>query len=356
MNVASISTFRQRCGVAKYYEELAYPLSKLCNLITYTEKLAKEEPPMGELLKYIRIWKRGESLEDMYSEICSRDTDTVHIQYEQNIFHEPYFHELLEMFIKAEMPIVITLHNIPTYNPVYKMWYTDFPQIQFIVQNELMRQEFLKWAPTGKVQVIPLGSTIYSLPKPDPEQFRIVQIGFYGADKGMLPLIEAMPKILKEIPNAYLDFAGSIHPLAPPQHKDYLTQCMFKAYRLGIREHVRFSSVFLTEQEINNHLQQANVVAINHQYIFGLYSASASAHRVLSCGRPILMNKDDVRLSEYIDGVHCLKVSNENIADRVIQLYLDKELHQKLYKGASDYALRTSFEEIAKQYVKVYEQ
>jgi glycosyltransferase involved in cell wall biosynthesis len=372
LKIASISTFRVPCGVGKYFEELAYPLSDLVDLTIHAEKTVKEELAISKKsLQFIRDWHRSENnYDELFKNLVSEKPDVVHIQFESAIYNEGMFNnsnllKLIKNLHTQNIPTVITLHNVPQYNPLMAnvgKWYEDCDS-HFIVTNKLMEEEFYKWLPSAKISVIPLGSTLFtplstgearktlSLPE---DNFLIVQTGFYGKDKGMLQLIQAMPKILPTIPNSKLIFAGSIHPLAPPVHKSYLLFCMKTALNLGLNDKVIFTGKFLDEENLNLYLSSADIIAVNHQYIFGLFSSSASTHRALAAGKPMLLNKDDVRLSEFQDGIHCLKNTNENIAEKVIELYTNVSLREKIYKGASDLAISTSFKEIAEAHLKVY--
>ncbi len=375
MKIGAVSSFRVACGVGKFWEELAYELSNLVDLKTYAEVVHsgnEQSPPIypDKPLNYMRNWKRGEPFDFLYEDIINDLPDLVHFQFEsalynEHMYNQSLFLQLLDKLHKAEIPTVITLHNVPQFSAaaLYSGWYKKCNS-HFIVTNQLMERELRKWEPTVKVTTIPLGSTIF-IPTPTMEarqqlglpemKYYIISPGFYGMDKGILPLIQSLPKILEVIPCAVLILAGSIHPLAPPIHKFYLIECMKIAYQLGLQDKVIFTGKFLSEQELSLYLSAADTVAINHQYIFGLFSSSASAHRALSCGKPLLLNKDDVRLSEFKDGVHCLKNSNDNIADQVFKLYSDKTLRDKLISGASYYAMQTSYKEIAKTHLKVYE-
>jgi glycosyltransferase involved in cell wall biosynthesis len=295
--------------------------------------------------------------------------DLVHFQYESALYNEGMFSEglllqLIRRLHEANIKTVITLHNVPEFQPTvyYAGWYNKLNS-QIIVTNKLMERELLKWEPEARITTIPLGSTIFTcidkteartilnLPR---NKYIITQAGFYGYDKGMLPLIETMPKILSDIPNAYLVFAGSIHPLAPPIHRDYVRQCIKKAIELNLQNYIKFVGRFLTEEEITQYISASDMLAINHQYVFGLYSSSASAHRVLASGKPIVMNSADVRLSEFRDGVHCVKVTNENLAEKIVSLSKDVRFQQRLCKGAQEYAKETSFPEIAKNHLILY--
>jgi glycosyltransferase involved in cell wall biosynthesis len=357
LKISTVSTFRSKCGVGKYFEELAYPLSQLCDLTIHAEKVENEEPPIqSNKLNYVRDWKRGLGYEELYQNLIAEKPDIVHIQFESAMYNESMYDgngilKFLDRIHKVNIPTVLTLHNVPqfmNYTPWYKFCYSHF-----ITTNKLMDQELHKYDNVNST-VIPLGSTLFTPSKIEHEEYNLVQTGFFGYDKGMDFLIQAMPKILETIPNARLIFAGSLHPLAPQIHKDYLLKCMRLAYSLKITDKVQFTGKFLTEEHLNYWLSMADQILVNHQPVFGLFSSSASTHRALSVGRPMLLNAYDTRLSEFEDGKHCLKMTNENIAEKVIQVYKDASLREKLISGAKNYSLMTSFEKIAENHIKVY--
>ena len=375
IKVDAISTFRCPCGVGKYYEELAYPLSQLVDLKTNAEELhVKEEdtPIYNEpKLDYTRNWNRNKDYTGLISDILFRMPDVVSIQHESAMYNEKMFDDtgnflkMLDKLHENGIKTVITLHNVPQFDANYKNdWYKKCNS-HFIVTNKLMQQELKKWEPTAESTIIPLGTTIFEptetktarkILKLPEDTYIITQTGFYGYDKGMLPLIEAMPEILEKIPNALLVLAGSLHPLAPKIHKEHLLACFKTAFNLNLKDKVLFTGKFLNEEDLSMFLSASDIVAVNHQYVFGLYSSSASAHRALNCGKPILMNVHDVRLSEFKDGVHCLKTTNTDIAENIFKLYKDKEFSNKIVQGAKKYSQETSYENIAQKHLDVYEQ
>ena len=376
MKVGMISTWRIPCGVAKYTEELCYELKRLVDLTIYAEEVHPNShedlpihPETETPFKYFRNWKRGEPYDRLYNDIILDMPDIIHVQYESAMYNESMFSEkgllqLLNKLHEAGIKTVLTLHNVPEFNPTsyYTGWYEKI-RSRIIVTNELMRKELLKWEPEALATTIPLGSTIFTctdktearkilnLPQ---DKYIITQVGFYGYDKGMLPLIEAMPKILEKIPNACLILAGSIHPLAPQVHRDYVKECIKKAVELNLQNNVKFTGKFLTEGEINLYLSATDIIAINHQYVFSLYSSSASAHRVIASGKPIIMNASDVRLSEFEAGKNCIKSTNEELPTKIIALSKNFGVQQLLCKRELEYAYKTSFPEIAKRHLEVY--
>ena len=367
IKIGLVSTFRCPCGVAKYSEELCYPLSEIVDLKIYAEKTNNETSPIqNKTLNYTRNWKREISYEELYKNLKEDSPDICHFQFEQAIFQENIrFLKLLDKLHENGIKTVITLHNVPQFDANYKNdWYKKCNS-HFIVTNELMQQELKKWEPTAESTIIPLGTTIFEptetktarkILKLPEDAYIITQTGFYGYDKGMLPLIEAMPEILEKIPNALLVLAGSLHPLAPKIHKEHLLACFKTAFNLNLKDKVLFTGKFLNEKDLSMFLSASDIVAVNHQYVFGLYSSSASAHRALNCGKPILMNVHDVRLSEFKDGVHCLKTTNTDIAENIFKLYKDKEFSNKIIQGAKKYSQETSYENIAQKHLDVYEQ
>jgi len=378
MRVGMITTFQTPCGVAKYTEELCYELNDLVDLTVFGERIQSnsiEDPPIYPKRKPIflnRCWSRADKcFGELYSDIINSVSpfDVVHIQFESAMYNEGMYSQsalltFLNKLKEAEIKTVMTLHNVPQFNAgiPYTNWYKN-TGCRFIVTNDLMKKELYKWQPEVQSTTIKLGSTLFEpmeinkakdlivIPR---NKFVITQTGFYGYDKGMLGLIEAMPRILEKIPEAYLVLAGSIHPLAPPIHRTYLRKCIQTAVHLGLQNYIRFTGKFLNEQDLSLYLSASDIVAVNHQYVFGLFSSSASAHRAIGAGKPMIMNYNDVRLSEFIDGKHCLKAEDKDIPDGVFMLYNMPELREKLYKGASEYAKETSYLEIAKQHLKVY--
>jgi len=392
-----VSTFRCVCGIAKYLEELAYPLSKLCDLKIFAEvihqQLAENEPINPEMpLNYIRCWKRGEPYDNLIKEIEEFSPEVLHFQFQNYMFNEDLrstassFISMVNGFTKKGTSVFITLHDVIAFDPLGELfssnprttWYSALKGITFIVTNKAEQEELKKWAPSSKSYIVPLGATLFEpkekrdsqreigipewdsrlgfhSPKPERLDFYIIQPGFYGADKGMLQLIEQMPRVNKEIPGAVLVFAGSIHPLAPEGHRRYVKECLKQAMRVKPQGgKVSFLPKFFSDDELNTVLSAADVLVLNHDQ--SLYvGSSACAKRILCAGKPLIFSDSDPRLSEFEDGKHCLKIGRtRNFSEAVREIYNNPSLREKLVNGAREYALETSFERIAEKHMVVY--
>jgi glycosyltransferase involved in cell wall biosynthesis len=405
MKVAMVSTLRVNCGIAKYLEELAYPLSKLCDLKIFAEvihqQLVENEPIDPETsLNHTRCWKRGEPYDylaverddaptpacSLISEINKFRPDIINIQFQNAMYSEDLrsnsssFIKMVKLLEKYTAPVVITLHDVIAFDPSNGLnWYSALGDTPFIVTNKMEQEELKKWAPSSKSYVIPLGATLFE-PKEKwvsqrkmglPEwnnilethksadlnrrNFYIIQPGFYGADKGMLYLINQMPEINRKIPEANLVFAGSIHPLAPEGHRAYVKECLKRA--LVIRAQggkVTFIPKFFSDDELNTVLSAADVLVLNHDQ--SLYvGSSAIAKRTLYAGKPLIFSDLDPRLSEFEDRKHCLKIGlTRNFSEAVWEIYNSPSLREKLISGAREYANETSFKKIAEKHMVMY--
>jgi len=373
LKVGMISTFRVQCGVAQYTEALCQELTDLVNLTVYAEDVwqqEREEPPISGNSKnaptrYIRCWnRRHEPYDELYDKIIDDLPDIIHIQYDTAMYgSKQSVLDFIQRLHRAGIKTVMTLHEVPFFRPtVYANWYEKAGH-HFITTNKLMHKELKKWHRSAKSTIIPLGSTIFQpLDRFEARRelnisqynYYIVQFGYWGIDKGMLPLIECMPKILEKIPNAILAFAGGLHPLAPQVHKDYVKKCIQTALKLKLQGKVIFTKKLLFGKEIDVWLSAADIIVLNHQTVFGAYNASACGHRILCSKRPIIMNDKAVSLWEFEDGVDCVKSSNKELGDKIITLSKNSELQERIVKRALNYAQETSFKNIAEQHLEVY--
>jgi glycosyltransferase involved in cell wall biosynthesis len=373
MKVAIVSTFRTMCGIALYTENLVNDLSKLTELKIFAELLETPQTEKEALNKDIHIdfercWSRYRHFEELEKKIIDYSPDIVHVQFVAGLFNElsfnpnSMFHRFLSNIRQKGIKIVITLHDVPGEfsNPEQLLqWYKNF-DAHFIGINNEMVGGLKKWYPDAQATVIPIGSIRFvpydknearKILKLNENDFILTQIGFYGADKGMLEIIQSVTKI--SIPKFKLAFAGGFHPLATAFYKPYVGDCIKTAIKLGVANKIIFLGKLLSEDEINLWASATDFIIVNLKSIFG-YSGSASIKRTLVAGKPILIG-DDSRLSEFKDNVNCIKFSQDNIAKKIIWLYEHPEIQKLIIEGALQYARETTFDIVAQKHMDVYE-
>jgi len=373
MKIAIVSTFRTMCGIALYTENLVNELSKLTELKVFAEIL---EPPQTEIgpidanikINFERCWNRYRHFEDLEKKIIEYSPDIVHIQFVAGLFNElsfnpnSQFHRFLSNVRQKGIKVIITLHDVPgefSNPPQLLQWYKNL-NAHFIGINNEMVGGLKKWYLDAQATVIPIGSIRFTpydknnarkVLKLSEKDFILTQVGFYGADKGMLEIIQSLPKI--SIPNFKLAFAGGFHPLATAFYKPYVGECIKTAIKLGVANKIIFVCKLLSEDEINLWASATDFLIVNLKSIFG-YSGSASIKRTLIAGKPILIG-DDSRLSEFKDNINCVKISQDNIAEKIMWLYNHPEIQKVIIEGALKYSRETTFDIVAKKHMEVYE-
>jgi glycosyltransferase involved in cell wall biosynthesis len=370
--IAMVSTWLIPCGVGLYTESLVNSLSKIAKVKVFAEKLIPpqvENPPLDSFIKvdYERCWVRGNGYANLQEKILEYKPDICHIQFVAGIFgsldyqlNSP-FQQFVANLRNAGIEIVMTLHDIPHRTPgsdELTQWYKNL-KAKFIIMNTNMSAGLREWYPDSDINLIPLGTPMFtpiekSIARKQlglkEEDFIMSQIGFYGVDKDMLGIVKAIPNI--NIPNFKLIFAGGFHPLASPIHRPHVRECMISAMQNKITNKVIFINKILSEEEINLYASASDFLILNQDMIFGS-STSASAHRILCAGKPIVMSLSP-KLGEFLHNIHCIKTSPDKIAETVNKLYIDKELQKKLSSTIVDYAKKTSFDVIAEKHLGVY--
>jgi hypothetical protein len=374
MRVGIVSTFRVTCGVGIYCEQLSEELSKLCDLKIFAENLIPpqvENAPLGQSpINYERCWLRGGNYESLQQKILEYKPDIVHVQFVSGLFSsldynpDSAFQKFISNLRVAGIKPVLTFHDIPEYphyqggNPQMQKWYEKL-QAKFIVLNINMSACLREWYQQADITLIPLGTPFCKTYdkmeareklKLNKDDFILMQLGFYGVDKGMLEIIEALPNM--KIPNLKLVFAGGFHPLTVDVHRQHVKECIVKALKLGVAKQIVFVNKLLTEDEMDLWGSASDMLILNHKLVFS-HGGSASAHRILQFKKPIVMS-DSPKLSEFIDKVQCVKTPSNRIAETVNGLYADKVLQEKISQGAYEHALKTSFKAVAEKHLEVY--
>jgi len=255
------------------------------------------------------------------------------------------------------------MHEIPTYD--HQSWYNDVPATFIFPHNESFKFIKSRFGFNGKYEIIPHGATLFEAVDKDlarqklnlPDRFLLVQPGFYSYGKGMKELVEAL-SLLKEEHDPILVFAGGVHPLAIEEDRRFLKKTLTNIVSLGLQKNVIFTGKHLSEEELNLWISAADLVILNHQFVYPAISSSAIGKRVISSGKPCIFG-DDPRLSEFEDGVTCLKVKSNNpsdIANKIKKLILDHNLGETLGENARQFAQVNSWQEIGNKHLKLYKE
>jgi len=184
--------------------------------------------------------------------------------------------------------------------------------------------------------------------------FILSTFGFYGPNKGMLNIINAIPNI--NIPNFKVAFIGGFPPLSTYIHKSYIQDCIKQSIKLGVTDKIIFLNKLVLAKDIGLWCAATNFIISLQEEIQSIYVhvESSSVHLGLSSSKPIIM-ENNPRFSTFTDGKDCIKISEDKIAETLNNLYKDKLLQNVISAGAHNYSNQTTFKIIAQKYMELYE-
>jgi len=348
IKVAFVSTFPpQVCGIGKYCEDVVNSLHDKAEIKVFNEGT---------------YWKRGTPLGSLAHDILTWKPDIIHIQHAYGFFFQiPEFSAFLKLL--RDKPVVITMHEIPTHE--HQLWYND-SNATFIFPNKAGFDYAQKhFGFNAKYEIIPHGATLFeAIPKDlarkelnlPQDRIILVQPGFWGYGKGIKELIEAA-SLLKDEYNLIIAFAGGMHPLAIDEDKRFFKKALTTASSLNLKNNLIFTGRYLSEGELNKWISAADIIVLNHQFVYPAVSASAIGKRVIDSGKPCIFG-DDPRLSEFEDGKVCLKVKSNDptdIAEKIRRLISNPDLQNTLGDNAKEFANNISWAEVSKRHLDLYE-
>jgi glycosyltransferase involved in cell wall biosynthesis len=199
--------------------------------------------------------------------------DVVCIQHEYGIFGGPDGELVLDLVRRLRMPVVVTLHTV-LQNPSdgQRRILAEMAEIAdcVIVMAELA-VEFLRdiyHLPEEKIALIPHG--IHDVPFVDPNYYKdlfgvegkkvLLSFGLLSPGKGIDGMIDALPAIVAEHPDAVYIVLGATHPSVKLRHgEDYRHTLERRAAERGVGDHVVFHNKFVELPELMEFLGAADV-------------------------------------------------------------------------------------------------
>ena len=324
-HIAMITSIGEKCGIATYSRFLSNEIKKYFPITLYR------------------------SLRDV------KGNALINLQHEFGIF--PNIEELISKELEDNYK-VCTWHTVMR-DPVGIMlqhYHTiDINYDAHIVHNYLAKK-YLSAYTRRPVYVIPHGSYIFE-PTPKKRARKLLNLpldkkivycfGFAAETKGFIEVAKASHKLKDTL----FVISGAVHDLL----KDHSRQVINKIKSVS-SDNVIVLGKYLSEGEINLYASACDCLLFNYKTPRFVSSASGAMHRVLASGKPIVCTFDN-RLIELEDGYHALKYVKGDIDGMIhcISLVLeDEDLASRLGINARRLAEKTSWREVAKMYIRVY--
>jgi len=296
------------------------------------------------------------------------EVELVCVQHEYGIFGGKAGSHLLALLRGLRMPIVTTLHTIlETPTPPQRMVMDELLQLseRVIVMSD-HGETLLKKVhdvPDGKIDRIPHGIPCLPSARQSKDLLGvegksvILTFGLLSPDKGIEYMIEALPSVLAEHPDAVYIVLGATHPHVKMQHGEtYRLMLENRAQRLGVDANIIFHNRFVSQTELCRFLAAADIYIT--PYLNPAQITSGTLAYAVGSGRAVISTPYWYASELLSDGRGILVPWRDSnaIAREVTGLLSDEEKRHSLGIRAAEYGRDMGWPTVARSYVQSFEQ
>lgn len=233
-------------------------------------------------------------------EIEQGGAEAIWLQHEYGIFGGSAGSHILSLLDRVNLPLLVTLHTVLEHPGAEERRVLEAlarRASKLIVMAEkgraLLRSVY--GISDRQIEVIPHGVPDRPFVPSDTMKPRfgfegrdvILTFGLLAPDKGIQYMIEAMPAIVADHPNALYVVLGATHPnLIRQQGETYREELQARATALGLADHVRFIDAFVEQEELLDYLQAADVYAT--PYVKRDQITSGTLSYAVAVGKPVI--------------------------------------------------------------------
>ncbi len=377
LNVCFVSTYPPiRCGIAYYTYSLCQALVETSpvRVTVLTERNGKRCVHGGTAC--IPCFNRGEKyVEHILHAISEVKPEIIHIQHDYTVygFGDSFFSLLKQL----DDNIIVTMHEVHTPVTVEKVTYglenfarnhAELGKIaaKIIVHSDTMKKWLLAYGvDSKKIAVVPHGTTILSSVQGAEAKrvlgFKetdrvILSMGFVRRAKNDCLLIQTLPMILKEVPDARLLLAGGLHPHSSAGDIEEIQMRRSLVQKLGLGQYVRLIERYVDETELPSIFGSADVLTYLHDRSY--VEVSGALHLGIGAGKPIVAT--DVPRFEEVQEISPETVirpgKRERLAEILARILTDKDYAERLARRSATYANQTSWTKVAQEHFRIYEE
>lgn len=278
----------------------------------------------------------------------------------------------MEFLNHIELPITVTLHTVLQNPPVGQLHILRqiARRADRLVVMGRHAAEFLYSIyriPKEKIVLIPHGIPDMGYMNSDANKKILVRkgdrliltFGLLSPGKGIEYIeymVDAMPKIVQNHPNAQYIVLGKTHPHVKAEHgEEYRQSLKRRADKLGVGNHVRFIDEFLTQEELHKYIGIADVFVT--PYLNEAQITSGVLSYGLGMGKAIV-STPYWHAKEALDNNRGILVpfkSGEALATEISGLLGDEDEKRRLQLRTYQYSRQMVWSGVAHRYLETFE-
>ena len=291
----------RNCGLATFTSHLAdalalrYPTMRLDH---YAMDDASGVGYPGEITTISA--KEREAYRHAALAITRSGAEAVWLQHEFGIFGGEAGAFILDLIEDVRLPLAVTLHTVlespsAAELEVFRRLLARADLLIVMAESGAATLRRRYGVDPRRIMVIPHGVPDRPLVAPATMKAKfglegrtvLMTFGLLAPDKGIAHMIEAMPAIVQDHPDALYLVVGATHPnLLRHDHDAYRHSLEERVAQLGLSEHVRFDNRFVEQEELLDLLQASDVYVT--PYLNMAQVTSGTLSYAAAVGKPIV--------------------------------------------------------------------
>ncbi|MCK5416608.1 glycosyltransferase [Candidatus Parcubacteria bacterium] len=293
----------------------------------------------------------------------------VNIQHEYGIFGGDWGDYILPFLELLQKPAILTMHTVLPEPPDKNIKSVTQAMARKVAAIIVMTQTSANYLidvygiDKKKIHVIPHGVHNVAYPSKTKAKTKLKldgrlvfsTFGMLNRDKGIEYAIEALPKIIKEHPNALYLILGATHPvIRRDEGERYRNKLKRIIYKLGLKENVKFYNKYLTLEELIDYLKATDIYI--SPTLNPLQAVSGTISYALSCACPIVATKNQYA-SDVINEERGQLVKFENskeIEKALLYILRNEKRRKEMGKNSYFYSRHMTWQNVALSYFNIF--